>query len=153
MSKASIIALIGGTIEALFTSSNYLFSTKARKRKETLYFKDKTTKQTGRLRQEHKEGPLLKLDEKPKRHRFVSRKRYEFLNKWHEKHPKQLPRFYRYEKCAKVGKRHIDFAFEKGTLSHWHKSRGTVEKNKHGLNRRIASALKAIADFEKGKRQ
>ena len=47
--------------ERLFTSSNYLFSTKAKDRKETLYFEDRTTKQTGRLRQQHPTGPLAKL--------------------------------------------------------------------------------------------
>src|SRR5947209_17418888 len=50
------------TIDTLFTPGNYLFSTKvsgrtkdgkAKYREETLYFKNRTTKQTGRLRQEH----------------------------------------------------------------------------------------------------
>jgi hypothetical protein len=130
-----------GAIETLFTSSNYLFSTKTKLRKETLYFEDQTTKQTGRLRQEHRTGPLQRIDEKAKRHKFVSKKRYESLNKWHKKHPKQLPRFYSYEQKPKVGKRHIEFAFEREKVSDWHKSGGTVEINTQGLNRRIASSL------------
>jgi hypothetical protein len=130
--------------ETLFTSSNYLFSTKTKHRKETLYFEDRTTKQTGRLRQEHRKGPLQRIDEKAKRHRFVSKKRYEFLERWHKKYPKQLPRFYWYEQQAKVGKHHIEFAFERGKVSRWHPSEGTVETNRRGLNRRIASALEGI---------
>src|ERR1700722_17472831 len=51
----------------LFTASNYLFSTKACDRLEPLYFKD-AAGQTGRLRQQHKKGPLAKIDESPKRH-------------------------------------------------------------------------------------
>jgi hypothetical protein len=132
------------THETLFTSSNYLFSTKAEHRKETLYFEDRTTKQTGHLRQEHRRGPLQRIDEIPKRHRFVSKERYEFLRKWHKKHPKQLPRFYSYELRAKLGKHHIEFSFERGKLSRWHPSEGTVQMNKQGVNRRIASALEGI---------
>ena len=37
----------------LFTPGNYLFSTKAEDREETLYFRNRATKQTGRLRQQH----------------------------------------------------------------------------------------------------
>jgi hypothetical protein len=109
-----------------------------------LYFENQITKQTGRLRQEHPEGPLLKIDGKTKRRRFVSKKRYKSLNEWHEKHRGQLPRFYSYEQRAKVGKRLIEFAFERGKVSGWHKSRGTVEKSRQGLNRRIESALECI---------
>jgi len=36
-----------GAIEALFTSRNYVFSTKAEDRKETLYFKDRATNGRG----------------------------------------------------------------------------------------------------------
>ena len=127
-----------------FTSRNSRFSTKAKGRKETLYFEDPTTKQTGRLRQEHSEGKLAKIDGKAKRRKFVSKKRYEFLNEWHDNHGKQLPRFYSYEQRVKVGKCHIEFAFEREKVSGWHKSEGTVETSRQGLNRRIASALEGI---------
>jgi hypothetical protein len=134
-----------GTIETLFTSSNYLFSTKAKHRKETLYFEDQTTKQTGRLRQEHKNGPKAKIDKYHKRRMFVSKKRYEFLSKRHKKHPKQLPRFYSYEQQKKVGKHHIEFAFEREKVSRWHKSEGTVViRTGKVLDCCIASALECI---------
>jgi hypothetical protein len=45
---------------------------------------------------------------------------------------------------AKVGKHHIEFAYEK-EVSKWHLSEGTVETNTQGLDRRIASALENIA--------
>jgi hypothetical protein len=131
-------------IETLFTSSNYLFSTKAKDRIETLYFKDRTTKQTGRLRQQHRTGPLAKIDKKAKRHRFLSKKRCKSLKQWHKKHPNQIPRFFSYEQRANVGKYHIEFAFER-KVSGWHRSEGTVETNRQGLDRRIASALENIA--------
>jgi hypothetical protein len=132
------------SIETLFTSSNYLFSTKAKDRIETLYFKDLTTKQTGRLRQQHRTGPLAKIDKKAKRHKFVSKKRYKCLNKWHKKHPEQIPRFFSYEQRANVGTHHIEFAFE-SEVSGWHPSEGTVETKRQGLDRRITSALKNVA--------
>lgn len=132
------------SIETLFTSSNYLFSTKAKDRKETLYFRDRTTKQTGRLRQQHPRGPLAKIDKKAKRHRFVSKKRYKCLKQWHKKHPEQIPKFFSYEQRANVGKHHVEFAFEK-EVSGWHRSEGTVETNRQDLDRRIASALENIA--------
>jgi uncharacterized Rmd1/YagE family protein len=132
-------------LRRFFTSSDYRFSTKAKDRKETLYFEDQTTKQTGRLRQEHSEGKLAKIDGKTKRRKFVSKKRYEFLNKRHKKHPKQLPRFYSYEQQKKVGKHHIEFAFERGKVSRWHKSEGTVViRTGKVLDCCIASALECI---------
>jgi hypothetical protein len=137
--------------ERLFTSSNYLFSTKAKDRKETLYFEDRTTKQTGRLRQQHPTGPLAKIDRKAKRHRFVSKKRYKVLKKWYKKHRKQLPRFYSYEQRAKVGKYHIEFTLEREKVSGWHPSEGTVETNRQSLDRRIASALENIVGIRSNK--
>jgi hypothetical protein len=121
-----------------------LFSTRAKDREETLYFEDQDTKQTGRLRQQHRKGPLARIDKKPKRHRFVSKKRYKCLKQWDEKHSKQPPKFYSYEKRAKVGKHHIEFAYER-EVSGWHRSEGTVEMNRQDLDRRIASAVENIA--------
>jgi len=131
-------------LRRFFTPRNYRFSTKAKDRDETLYFEDPTTKQTGRLRQEHKEGKLAKIDGKAKRRKFVSKKRYEFLKEWHDKHSKQLPHFYSYEQRPKVGKHHIEFALKRGKVSHWHESEGTVETSRQDLNRRIASVLECI---------
>ena len=136
------------TIE-FFTSGNYLFSTKAKYRKETLYFKDQKTGETGRLRRQHETGPLAKIDKKGKMHRFVSKERFKFLQQWHVEHPCQLPRFCSYEKREKAGKHHIDFAFccESGEVSRWHGSEGTVKTNTQYLDRRLASALKNILEI------
>jgi len=131
------------SIETLFTSSNYLFSTRAKDRKETLYFEDRDTKQTGRLRQQHRKGPLARIDKKPKTHRFISKKRYKCLKQWGEKHSKQPPKFFSDEKRPAVGKHHIEFAYGR-KVSGWHRSEGTVEMNRQDLDRRIASALENI---------
>jgi hypothetical protein len=131
------------SIETLFTSSNYLFSTRAKDRKETLYFEDRNTKQTGRLRQQHRKGPLARIDKKPKTHRFVSKKRYKCLKQWHEKDSKQPPKFFNYEKRPTVGKHHIEFAYGR-KVSGWHRSEGTVEMNTQDLDRRIESTLENI---------
>lgn len=136
-----------GKIETFFTSSNFLFSTKEEKknRQETLYFKDPTTNQTGRLRQEHpKGGPLAKIDKKEKRHWFVSEKRFKRLKQFHKKHRYRHPRFCSDEQQPKDGKHHIDFAWDGKKVSRWHASRGTVVTNYQHLDRRIASALKNI---------
>jgi|SRR6266852_4090387 len=139
-------------IETLFTSRNYLFSTKANYRKETLYFKDQTTKQTGRLRQQHLTGPLAKIDKNAKCHRFVSKKRYKFLKRWHKKHPCQLPRFCSYEQPTKVGKHHIEFAFERDEVLDWHASEGKVEiRRGRDRDHRIASALENIVGIRRKK--
>jgi hypothetical protein len=124
-----------GSIETFFKPNNYRFSTEEKYRKETLYFKEGTT--TGRLRQQHEKGPLAKIDEKPKKHRFVSKKRFEFLRQWHDRDPCQLPKFCSDEQQPKDGKHHIEFA-------PWHESGGTVVINRQHLDRRIASALENI---------
>src|ERR1700688_2971117 len=63
-------------IDMLFISSNCPFSTWTEGRKETLYFEDRATKKTGRLRQQHPKGPLAKIDKKTRTHRFLSKKRF-----------------------------------------------------------------------------
>jgi len=123
------------TIKTFFTRDNYLFSTKEKYRKETLYFRKGTT--TGRLRQQHEKGPLAKIDEKQKEHRFVSKKRFEFLKQRHDRRRCQLPKFCSDEHQQKDGKHHIEFA-------PWHASRGTVKTSKQYLPSRIESALKNI---------
>src|ERR1700693_2527091 len=71
-------------IETLFSEGNHFFSTKVnvKDRKETLYFIDWQRKQTGRLRQQHKKGPLAKIDKRPKKHLFLEEKRFKELKKW-----------------------------------------------------------------------
>jgi hypothetical protein len=133
------------TIGTLFTASNYLFSTKvsgrtedgkAKDRKETLYFQNRTTKQTGRLRQEHLKGsgPLAKIDKRAKTHRFLSEERLRDLKGWDYKH-KGFD-FDRSEKRIEVDAYHIEFACHGEEVSGWHSSEGTVEVDKHDLGRR-----------------
>ena len=109
----------------LFTSDNYRFSTKAEGWEETLYFRNRVTKQTGRLRQEHEDGPLAKIDEEAKTHLFLSEKRYKYLKRWHEREGNRhrIPKVYPYECCLAEGKHHIEFACKGKRLSHWHHSR------------------------------
>jgi hypothetical protein len=130
--------------EAFFKPSNYLFSTKAESRKETLYFRDRRTGRTGRLRQQHQKGPLAKVDKKPKMHRFVSPHRFKCLKRWHEKHKGRVPRFYAYEKRLQKGKHHIEFVWDAKKLSGWHSSGGTIETGKLKIRRRIREALAQI---------
>ena len=133
-----------GKAGALFTSSNYLFSTQAEGREETLYFRDRATNGTGRLRQQHPKGPLAKIDKKPRTHRFLSKKRFECVNEWRDKHMDGLPRFYVSEKQAKNGEHHLEFACDGKEVSGWHPSGGTVRTSKRHLEHRIDRALKEI---------
>ena len=131
------------TIKTLFKSTNYLFSTKAKDHKETLYFEDKAAKQTGRLRQQHRKGPLAKIDKKARTHLFLSEVRFKCLKEWDYK-KKGLPCFCPSEEVCRTGKRHIEFAYDGKEVSGWHHSRGTVKKDKKNLKGRIAFALKDI---------
>jgi len=136
----------------LFIPSNYRFSTKAKGRKETLYFVNPTATQTGRLRQQHQSGPCAKIDKKAKLHLFLSHHRYESLVVWYERHKRRLPCFYPCELQAKNGKRHIEFACVGKSVSGWHKSEGIVRINKRHLKSRIDCALKCIRDKRLSKR-
>jgi hypothetical protein len=138
-------------IEALFTSRNYLFSTRTERRKETLYFRERDAKRTGRLRQQHPEGPLAKIDKKFRTHRFLSKKRFEWVKDWHHKHERCLPHFRISEKRAKNGKHHVEFAREKKKVSNWHSSEGTIKIRKHDLTRLIGSALENILGIRAGR--
>lgn len=140
-------------IEALFTSRNYVFSTKAEDRKETLYFEDRDTKRTGRLRQQHPKGPLARIDRKSKIRRFLSQKRFECVKKWHDKHRHRLPCFRISEEVPKKGRHLIEFTCEKKKkLSAWHSSEGTIKMSKHDLDHRICSALENILGIPHGKK-
>src|SRR6266536_1533011 len=140
-------------MKTLFRSCNYLFSTKAEGRKETLYFEDRAKKKrTGRLRQQHLEGPLAKIDKEPRTHRFLStEKRFKYvkerMRKWHD-NKGCLPRFHRSEKLAENDKYHIEFSCES---REWHKSKGKVKTGKNNLKFRISSALENILGIRSGK--
>jgi archaeosine-15-forming tRNA-guanine transglycosylase len=139
-------------IDTLFKLRNYLFSTKAKHRLATLYFKNKTTKQTGRLRQQHhSKGPLARIDTIAKTHLFpISEERQKRLYKLIKKN--QLPRICPGERQPEDGKYHIEFARTGKNRRHW--SEGKVadckrndertQQERDDLKRRIDSALKNI---------
>jgi hypothetical protein len=142
----------------LFTRDNYLFSTKEEGTKEegweeTLYFRNSDPKLTGRLRQEHEDGPLAKIDKVPRAHLFLSEKRFNYLKRWykHEQKRKQhhIPKVYPYECCLTEGKRHIEFACKGKRRSHWHHSRskGIVKINKNP-ERLVRDALNKVCGGE-----
>jgi len=126
------------TVKRLFTPDNYLFSTKAKGRRETLYFEDRAAKQTGRLRQQHWKGPLAKIDGKFRIHAFLSKKRYKCLK--HCRIPALVPR----ELCPADGRRHIEFACTGRKVPPPHRSEGTVKTSRKSLGRRVRTALKKI---------
>jgi hypothetical protein len=141
-----------GVIKTLFRECNYLFSTKAEDREETLYFKDKATKRTGRLRQQHLKGPLAKIDKEPRTHRFLlTKERFKFvkgrMHKWHD-NKGGLPRFHGPEELAENDKYHLEFSREGRK---WHKSKGKVKTEKNNLKFRMSSALENILGIRSGK--
>jgi len=117
----------------LFIPENYFFSTKAEGREETLYFRNRATKQTGRLRQQHRKGACAKIDEVPRTHLFLSGKRYKYLKRWHRRkgNGHRIPIVRPYERRRTEGKKHIEFACRGKRLSHWHRSEGIVKINKN----------------------
>jgi len=131
-------------IDKLFTPRNYCFSTKACNREETLYFKNCAANLTGRLRQQHRHGPLAKINKNAKTHLFLSKKRFEGLKKWHDKHKRLCPDFKRAEKQPKNGKQHIEFGCHGKEVAGWHESGGTVTMYRGNLKSRIDGALEGI---------
>jgi hypothetical protein len=132
-------------IETLFKACNYLFSTKARGREETLYFECRATRQTGRLRLRHPKGPLAKIDKTAKTHRFLSKKRFDSLEKWRDQpHGDRLVYFYICEERSTIGKHHLEFAYDGRKVSGWHLSEGMVDTNRGDIESRVRSALKEI---------
>lgn len=125
-----------------FVPRNYIFSTKTPNARETLYFAD--GKRTGRLRQEHPSGPVARIDRRRKTRLFLSKKRFAYLNRWHNANRGKVPRYYNYERQPKDGKYHIEFVREGRQSSGWHYSRGIVCTGRHSLDRRINSALESI---------
>lgn len=136
--------LQSGTYEEFFIPRNYRFSTKAKHRRETLYFRfeDLTTRQTGRLRQQHPKGPLAKIDENARTHLFLSKTRFKFLKARLKRG--RVPCFYPCELQAKDGKSHIEFA----SVCDWHSSEGKVEIREQRLERCIKSALENILGIQ-----
>jgi len=112
-------------IGKFFTSNNYLFSTNAEGRNETLYFRARATGQTGRLRQQHSKGPLAKIDKEPRTHLFLSKDRF-CTEKGRNKRKGGRPCFSDFEKHKKSGKRHLEFWCDSAGVFHCHFSRGTV---------------------------
>jgi hypothetical protein len=141
--RKSLKANARGEIGALFTSSNYLFSTQAENREETLYFKDSATGQTGRLRQQHSKGPLAKIDKEPRTHLFLSRDRF-CAEKSRYKCKGGRPRFRAAEKHEKSGKHHLEFWRDGSGVFHCHYSGGTVRPSEPHIKRRITRALEEI---------
>jgi hypothetical protein len=135
----------------LFTPGNYLFSTKAEGREETLYFRNHATKQTGRLRQQHGDGRLAKIDKVPKTHLFLSEKRYKYLKRWYEHERKKsrklrrIPKIRRHERRRTEGKYHIEFSCKGKRLLKWHRSRerGRVKIRKNP-KRLVRDALNKV---------
>jgi hypothetical protein len=137
-------ALKSPNLAELFTSDNYLFSTKTPKREETLYFKDRRRNQTGRLRQQHSKGPLARIDRKARTHLFLSEKRFKDLHTWRKENKHSLPKTGSCEKKPKAGKRHIECAPTRKGRVRWHPSGGRVTLSKDDLQQRIDRALKEI---------
>lgn len=112
-------------IGMFFTSNNYLFCTKAEGSKETLYFKAGATGQTGRLRQQHSNGPLAKIDKELRTHLFLSKDRFR-AEKGRYKCKGGRPCFSDFEEKKKSGKHHLEFWCDSAGEFHCHFSRGTV---------------------------
>jgi len=150
MKNASIFRKNRQTIESphgrkLFTPGNYLFSTKAEGRKETLYFRNRATKQTGRLRQQHTNGPRAQIDEMPRTHLFLSGKRYEYLRRWHARkgNEHRIPKVGPYERQRTEEKKHIEFAYMGKRILKWHHSKGIVKIRKN-TKRLVQAALDKV---------
>jgi len=132
-------------IKNLFTAKNYQFSTEAPGTKQTLYFASDITKQTGRLRQQHRKGPLAQIDENPRTHIFPRSKHRlmeleKRLNKW--KHRKgHIPRLRAEETQPTINRYHIEFS--DGKHRKVHKSRGRVNEFRRSAGR-VRSALNEI---------
>jgi len=122
-------------------TENFQFSTKAKGREETLYFDDGQC--TGRLRQQHRKGPLAKIDSLPRIRLFLSEGRFHALKKWRKRNKRKFPTFYRSELKPTDGKRHIEFAWD-GVNVEWHASEGKVSTSQKRIDRHIERALQKI---------
>jgi hypothetical protein len=132
-------------IATLFKACNYLFSKKAKGTEVTRYFECRVSRQTGRLRLQHPKGPLTTIDETAKTHRFLSKKRFDSLEKWRgQLHGDRLAYFYICKERLTIGKHHLEFAYDGRKISGWHLSEGMVNTNRRDIERRVRSALKEI---------
>jgi hypothetical protein len=135
----------------LFKPENYFFSTKAEGWKETLYFRNHVTKRTGRLRQDHPDDPLAKIDKVPKTHLFLSKKRYKYLRRWRKHERKKsrklwrIPKVSPHERCRTEGKYHIEFSCNGKRLLKWHRSRSKATvKIRKNPKRLVREALNNV---------
>ena len=135
----------------LFTPRNYLFSTKAEGREESLYFRNRATKQTGRLRQQHGDDRLAKIDKVPKTHLFLSEKRYKYLKRWYEHERKKnrelrrIPKVSLHERRRTEGRYHVEFSCKGKTLLKWHRSRSKATvKIRKNPKRLVREALNKV---------
>jgi hypothetical protein len=133
--------VIRNDYKKFFCRRNFTFSTKAKGREATLYFDD--GQRTGRLRQQHREGPLAKIDHRPRIRLFLPQDRFSALKKWHKRNKEKFPTFYRdeLEPCDKT--RHIEFAWD-GVNVEWHASEGKVFTRGEDVDRCIKRALQKI---------
>jgi hypothetical protein len=120
---------------------NFRFSTEAHNREKTLYFED--AQRTGRLRQQHREGPLAKIDHHRRIRLFLSQDRFSALKKWHKRNKEKFPTFYRDELELCDQTRHIEFAWD-GLNVEWHASEGKVSTSREDVDRCIKRALQKI---------
>ena len=134
----------------LFTPGNYLFSTKADGREETLYFRNRVTKQTGRLRQQHKKGSRATIDKEARTHLFLSEKRYKYLKRWDKGNPCRVPAFCCRELRLVEGRYHVEFACE-GEKLRWHASKGTVKVSKRSKPL-VRDALNKVCGIQETRR-
>ncbi|MGB8542222.1 MAG: hypothetical protein WCD49_11365 [Candidatus Acidiferrales bacterium] len=124
-----------------FIGKNFEFSTKVDGREETLYFED--AQRTGRLRQQHGEGPLAKIDHHRRMRLFLSEDRFRQLKKWRKRNKEKFPTFYRGELEPSDKTHHIEFVWD-GVNVEWHASEGIVCASRKGINRRIKRARENI---------
>jgi hypothetical protein len=134
-----------GKAKKLFKAENFVFATQSDSRTETLYFVDEGGQTTGRLRQQHPSGPLAKIDELPKMHRFPqTRSRKRELKAFHKEHAKEVPVFTEAEEIPQEDSYHIEYAVNENGVTAWHPSEGKVKTSDEHIKVRIRTALHNI---------
>lgn len=132
----------------MFFSPRYFkFSTKAPHRKETLYFDD--GQRTGRLRQQHRKGPLAKIDHHRRIRLFFSQDTLKALSRG----PKKRPASCRVELKPRDGTHLVELEWDGVSIKKWHVSGGKVSRSQTDLDGRIDQALQNILGISVGKRR
>lgn len=149
------------TAKDLFQSDNFLFSTKALNRQETLYF---VNEESGRLRQQHAKGPHAKIDDSLREHLFFKNKKdQKALQSWwalerasDKNEPKTKPKPQDFlKKAAELNAQsnptkgwfHFEYEVENDVVTSVHASEGTVEmigNEDENLPSQISTALQSI---------